>query len=151
MDDKGSNNYLPILIQYSQNWKLSNQNSNWLSVAIYCILLVVILIFYVYIILQTNNGILIMILTIIVIIISYFLLKKINNSNINNANKQNNNKNENNNPNTNEYFDNKIGDDKVTKSNREFDSAAEWIYDLPETCKENQEKCLRYEDVRYIR
>ncbi|AGC01880.1 hypothetical protein H012_gp583 [Acanthamoeba polyphaga moumouvirus] len=28
---------------------------------------------------------------------------------------------------------------------------AKWLYDLPETCKENQLNCLRYEDIRYTR
>ncbi|AGF85409.1 hypothetical protein QJ854_gp373 [Moumouvirus goulette] len=28
---------------------------------------------------------------------------------------------------------------------------AKWLYDLPETCKENQLNCLRYEDIRYAR
>lgn len=28
---------------------------------------------------------------------------------------------------------------------------AKWLYDLPETCKENQLNCLKYEDVRYSR
>ncbi|BCS83070.1 hypothetical protein QLL95_gp1053 [Cotonvirus japonicus] len=28
---------------------------------------------------------------------------------------------------------------------------AKWLYDLPETCKENSEKCFRYEDVRFKR
>uniref|UniRef100_A0A6G6AB47 Minor capsid protein P9 transmembrane helices domain-containing protein n=1 Tax=Borely moumouvirus TaxID=2712067 RepID=A0A6G6AB47_9VIRU len=28
---------------------------------------------------------------------------------------------------------------------------AKWLYDLPETCKENQLNCLRFEDIRYTR
>lgn len=28
---------------------------------------------------------------------------------------------------------------------------AKWLYPLPETCKENQEMCLRYEDIRFTR
>jgi hypothetical protein len=28
---------------------------------------------------------------------------------------------------------------------------ANWLYKSPETCKENQEKCLRYEDLKYKR
>jgi hypothetical protein len=28
---------------------------------------------------------------------------------------------------------------------------AEWLYKIPETCKEDQEKCLRYEDIRFKR
>ena len=28
---------------------------------------------------------------------------------------------------------------------------AKWLYDHPETCKENQLNCLRYEDVRFNR
>lgn len=28
---------------------------------------------------------------------------------------------------------------------------ARWLYPLPETCKENQEMCLRYEDIRFTR
>jgi hypothetical protein len=28
---------------------------------------------------------------------------------------------------------------------------AQWLYKLPETCKTNQEKCLKYEDLRYKR
>lgn len=28
---------------------------------------------------------------------------------------------------------------------------AKWLYDLPKTCKENQENCLRYEDIRFNR
>lgn len=30
-------------------------------------------------------------------------------------------------------------------------SFAQWLYQTPETCKENPSKCLRYEDVRYSR
>lgn len=30
-------------------------------------------------------------------------------------------------------------------------SFAKWLYDLPETCKENQMNCLRYEDIRFSR
>ena len=26
---------------------------------------------------------------------------------------------------------------------------AEWLYKAPETCKENNEHCLRYNDIRY--
>ena len=31
------------------------------------------------------------------------------------------------------------------------DSYAKWLYKLPETCKENQSNCLKYEDIRYNR
>lgn len=30
-------------------------------------------------------------------------------------------------------------------------SFAEWLYKTPETCKENQNNCLRYEDIRFSR
>lgn len=30
-------------------------------------------------------------------------------------------------------------------------SFARWLYDVPSTCKEDQENCLRYEDLRYNR
>lgn len=30
-------------------------------------------------------------------------------------------------------------------------SFAKWLYQMPETCKENQLKCLRYEDLRFNR
>jgi hypothetical protein len=28
---------------------------------------------------------------------------------------------------------------------------ARWLYKLPETCKENQSNCLKYEDIRFNR
>ena len=31
------------------------------------------------------------------------------------------------------------------------DGFAKWLYKLPETCKENQTNCLRYEDIRFNR
>jgi len=31
------------------------------------------------------------------------------------------------------------------------ESFAHWLYASPETCKENQKNCLRYEDIRYSR
>jgi hypothetical protein len=30
-------------------------------------------------------------------------------------------------------------------------SFAHWLYKMPETCKENQTNCLKYEDIRYVR
>ncbi|AEX61544.1 hypothetical protein c7_L481 [Megavirus courdo7] len=39
----------------------------------------------------------------------------------------------------------------VIKIPNEQNNFAKWLYDLPETCKENQLNCLRYEDVRYSR
>ncbi|AZL89436.1 hypothetical protein QKC54_gp0389 [Megavirus baoshan] len=39
----------------------------------------------------------------------------------------------------------------VTTIPNEQNNFAKWLYDLPETCKENQLNCLRYEDVRYSR
>jgi hypothetical protein len=30
-------------------------------------------------------------------------------------------------------------------------SFARWLYEVPSTCKEDQENCLRYEDLRYNR
>ena len=29
--------------------------------------------------------------------------------------------------------------------------SAKWIFGLPPTCKENQEECFRYNDLRYIK
>nr|WBF70851.1 hypothetical protein [Megavirus caiporensis] len=62
-----------------------------------------------------------------------------------------------------EYIEDKIQISVNEKNDRQFYTApittipnkqtnfAKWLYDLPETCKENQLYCLRYEDVRFSR
>lgn len=35
---------------------------------------------------------------------------------------------------------------RIPNNQSEF---ANWLYKMPETCKENNEKCLRYDDIRY--
>lgn len=39
----------------------------------------------------------------------------------------------------------------ITTIPNDQDSFAKWLYKLPETCKENQSNCLKYEDIRYNR
>ncbi|ANB50529.1 hypothetical protein [Powai lake megavirus] len=62
-----------------------------------------------------------------------------------------------------EYFGDDIQISMNEKNDRQFYTTpvttipnkqtnfAKWLYDLPETCKENQLYCLRYEDVRFSR
>lgn len=38
-----------------------------------------------------------------------------------------------------------------TKIPNDQDKLAKWLYKMPETCKENQFNCLKYEDIRYKR
>jgi Family of unknown function (DUF5762) len=39
----------------------------------------------------------------------------------------------------------------ITTIPNDQDSFAKWLYKLPETCKENQSNCLKYEDIRFNR